>query len=97
MYIMYIMDKITLSDFGRNGNAVFDAAPVGVTRRGRPFLKVRRYTLDDTELSWLPWSIAASRSASEWNDFFASQRAQGVTLDSAPSLVVEQWSDDASK
>lgn len=94
-HIMYIMNKMNFSEFGRNGNRVFDAVPLCVTTRGKPFLRVRvYYYASDADVKRLPWSIASQRSVSDWRKFFETHAAQVVTLDGAPVFVVERWADD---
>ena len=92
---MYIMNKMTLSGFRRNGNVAFDAVPLCVTARGKPFLHVRPYVYyEDTDVEQLPWSIVSRRSAADWRKFFETQNTQAVTLDGEPCFVVERWRDD---
>lgn len=91
---MYFMNTMNISNFNRNGNAAFDAVPVCVTVRGRPFLNVRPYFFhEDKDIGRLPWFIVSSRSAGDWREFFKTQDAQAVTLDDSPSFVIERWTE----
>lgn len=95
LYIMNIMNKMSLSTFRRNGYEVLAAAPVCVTVRKKGFLYVRRYRSPGDAGRWLPWAIASRRTAVDWRNAFEEQSSQVVTLDGSPSLVVEQWNDDS--
>lgn len=93
--VSHIIHIMNISRFRMNGNAVLDAVPLTVVRRGRPFLRVRLYRhIEDAAFEHQPWCVVCARSGNDWLEFFKRAVAQAVTLDSVPSFVVEQWSDD---
>ena len=88
------MNKITLSQFKRSAYKVIQAAPLHVTSRAGPDLRVTLYNHGKqrhARLARLKWTDANCLSAEGWERKFDEYGAIVITVDSSAWLVVEDW------
>ena len=88
------MNKTTLSQFRRSAYKVVRTAPLHVTSRDGPDLRVTLYNRSaqrHARLARLKWTDANCLSAAGWERKFDEHGAIVITVDSSAWLVVEDW------